>query len=465
MVSLEAAGAKSGPADSWRALATLPSTSGLLLISALAVALAARGGFFETGRWAVGLLLAGSASAAVASGAVSVRSLRSPVIAGLGLLAVWALARGALAGDVGSAFGTVGLLGAVAVCFLVVRAEPAPARAGVVMVLIGLGAAVALSGWLGLVLRWEPLALPSPGVWRATTLITYANASAALLVVLTLVGIGRLAGRPSRVTAVAVTLLIIGSAATLSRAGALAAAVGLTVLTIRLGLDRLITALGPPLTGAVVAVAGLLPSLPRSLSPRPGIAAIALLLGLLIAVALTRIPGRTVARLAIPASLITIGVTFAVLGLTTDAADDFALRLTPAGRAEVNQVALTVFNEAPLVGVGPGPLWLTWSDPSGRAVGTWFVHNEYLQLLVQFGAIGGLLFAGLVAATARTVRPGRTPTLAPEAWAGIAGALLALAVHSAFDFLWHIPAIPMVGAVLVGVASPSEQEERTCMGE
>ena len=43
---------------------------------------------------------------------------------------------------------------------------------------------------------------------------------------------------------------------------------------------------------------------------------------------------------------------------------------------------------------------------------------------------------------------------------GCAAALVALAVHGSMDFIWHVPLIPLCGAVFVGVlfAEPADRE-------
>jgi hypothetical protein len=39
-------------------------------------------------------------------------------------------------------------------------------------------------------------------------------------------------------------------------------------------------------------------------------------------------------------------------------------------------------------------------------------------------------------------------------WAGAAAGVVCIALHSGFDFLWHIPAVLIVAALLVGLAGP-----------
>jgi hypothetical protein len=52
-------------------------------------------------------------------------------------------------------------------------------------------------------------------------------------------------------------------------------------------------------------------------------------------------------------------------------------------------------------------------------------------------------------------------TTAPPEWgAAVIAAVAALGVHSALDFLWHLPVLPLTAAALLGVAvSPHWQGE------
>jgi O-antigen ligase len=94
---------------------------------------------------------------------------------------------------------------------------------------------------------------------------------------------------------------------------------------------------------------------------------------------------------------------------------------------------------------------LSWASGGGSSVYR-YTHNEYLQVLAELGAIGGLLLAALLLMIVRGLH---------RAWhgrgavaAGALAATAALAVHAGFDFVWHIPAIPLLVAALVGLASP-----------
>jgi O-antigen ligase len=104
----------------------------------------------------------------------------------------------------------------------------------------------------------------------------------------------------------------------------------------------------------------------------------------------------------------------------------------------------------PLTGTGVGPARFVSEGPGGTAEAALYVHNEYLQLLVDLGAIGALLLLALFGAVALTARrgwPGRSAAT-PLA------ALTAFAVHSGFDFLWHIAVLPVLAGLLVGLVVP-----------
>ncbi len=91
------------------------------------------------------------------------------------------------------------------------------------------------------------------------------------------------------------------------------------------------------------------------------------------------------------------------------------------------------------------------------------VHNDYLQLIADYGAVGGLLglfalvshaIVGLRAMVRNAmVRFELDPTAKSDsvAWSvGSLAALAALAAHSALDFNLHIPANALVAAILMG---------------
>jgi O-antigen ligase len=90
-----------------------------------------------------------------------------------------------------------------------------------------------------------------------------------------------------------------------------------------------------------------------------------------------------------------------------------------------------------------------------------YAHDEYLQTLVELGAIGLALLLALLGAAALVVLRRPDGGGYPAAAAGAVAALGALAVHSAFDFVWHVPVIPLTAAALLGlVCAPMRESAR-----
>jgi len=103
----------------------------------------------------------------------------------------------------------------------------------------------------------------------------------------------------------------------------------------------------------------------------------------------------------------------------------------------------------PVAGVGPGQAVLSWREPGGGVLVAAYAHDEYLQALAELGAVGLLLVIALAVTVGHEVAIGDRPV---GAAAGAVAGLVALALHSGLDFLWHVPAIPLVAAALVGVS-------------
>lgn len=434
-----------------------PSQSGVVLFAALAFVMVAQGGYFARGQPIIAILIAGAVATALACRRIRLGDFAHPVVVTSGLVAAWSLGRAAGLGTIGLGLGTAGLVGLTSATFLLTRSESEAAKRLLFDGVLVVGGVVAMSGWVGVAFRWEPLAIPTAGLWRAATVITYANAAAIVLVMLTLVGLGKLAAGRNAGRSVLLMLLLLGAAATLSRGGALALLVGLSVLAFWIGPTRLLAVLVAPAAGVAVAFAGLLPALPQSAPPRPVLAVGALAAGMLVTAGL----GRRGMPVRIVGALVGCFALVLVVLLLADPGGRLSERLSPfsSERLSRNAAALELFADQPLIGTGPGPLWLTWEEPDGRIAGAWFVHNEYLEVLVQLGVIGALLVAAMLFVAARTVAQGRSTSQDPQRWAGISAALVALLVHSAFDFLWHVPLIPMIAAVLVGgAARPTTKE-------
>lgn len=249
----------------------------------------------------------------------------------------------------------------------------------------------------------------------------------------------------------------VGLGATLSRGGALAAVTGLVVLAALAGVRVTARHLAPSLLGAAVAVTALAPSFPVTSRPQAPLAVAGVVAGLAVTLGLPRLPGRArVAALlagtaAILAGLALLSTSPRVLDTLTDS----RVNLASPTRTESASAALRLVADHPLTGVGPGRAVFTWTIPNGRAVSGRYAHNEYLQVLVELGAIGFVLLLSVLVAIALTVRRGRATARPAVLWSGAVAALVTLLVHSGFDFLWQLPVIPLTAALLAGLAGPA----------
>jgi tetratricopeptide (TPR) repeat protein len=130
--------------------------------------------------------------------------------------------------------------------------------------------------------------------------------------------------------------------------------------------------------------------------------------------------------------------------------------------------AFRVWQESPWWGVGPNHFDYRFrayrpESTQSRAV---FVHNDYLNTLVDYGAVGMLLIASVLGLLTlglfKTWRAVRGPPSdlgrqrGSNKFAFILGAslgLLALLVHSLVDFNMHIPANALIAVALIALLS------------
>ena len=374
-------------------------------------------------------------------------------------LAGWAVLSARLAGNTASAWSTVGLLAGVVAVIMVCRRVPPAQRDALAGAAVALGVLVAASGWIGVAWRHVPWALQDRALWRAATTLTYANAGAGLLVPLTVVALAQRTVRPrAALPALASCMLLVGLGATLSRGGAVALVVGLVVLAWLLGWAAVAQALAAPALGALVALAGLAPSMPASAAPRPALAVVALLAGLAVAAGLPLLGLRLGRRGAVAALLgallvVALLVPSALAVGVPQTVAHFRLSFTSSDRVQAAKAALRVAAARPLTGAGPDRALLFWKAANARTLVIQYAHNEYLQELAELGAVGLALLLLLLALAARMVWHGQQVAGSRATWAGVVAALVALALHSGFDFLWHLPAIPLVGALLIGITA------------
>src|SRR5262249_50607228 len=230
-------------------VAATGGAAGLLLAAAVAGGMLAQGGFYPRAQWYLGLLLSAALLVALASRPLSKAELRTaPVLAGAGF-AGWAVADGvaqhavvdgvaqhavvggvaqhavvggvaqhavadgvaqhAVAGGVRYALLVVGLLAAL----LAGRRLAGAGREALVTALLAGGVLLAGLGWLGVLLRRDGWAWQGDGLWRASSTLTYPNATAAVLAMLGLLCLALLAGTPRSVPyGLAATALLAGLA-------------------------------------------------------------------------------------------------------------------------------------------------------------------------------------------------------------------------------------------------------------
>lgn len=127
---------------------------------------------------------------------------------------------------------------------------------------------------------------------------------------------------------------------------------------------------------------------------------------------------------------------------------------TAAARAAIDRLSGTWW-----IGVGPFTT-VHWQEADGRSRTGSYLHDEYLQLVFDHGLVAGALLLTAVVGAILAARRGRPrwagpgsvlrPVTSPTAatWAGGSAALVAFGVHSGLDFLWHLPALPLLAAAL-----------------
>jgi hypothetical protein len=303
-----------------------------------------------------------------------------------------------------------------------------------VAVLGGLGALVGLAG---LVWRWYPMAIPSQGLWRLSSSLTYADAAGLVLGMCLLVALG-LDVAPVLVR-IAICLTAAGLLATQSR-GAFVAFLGACLVV---PWRRYLHFAAPLLAGIAVGAAAIASS-PESRSVP--------WLGLLVVLAVGVSAAPWPDRLTLPArrsTRVAIALSVFLVALVAVAAVQHEIGLRALAPSDQDRsvewsTGLHQWVSAPLVGVGPDrPLAFHAVDGSFAH----FVHNEYLQVGADAGAIGAVLLALSVVAVIRTVR--RTDLLSSCA----AAALVCLAIAGAFDFDWHLSFVGVLGGWCAGLAT------------
>ena len=181
---------------------------------------------------------------------------------------------------------------------------------------------------------------------------------------------------------------------------------------------------------------------------------------------------RRRAGLALGVFLVLAAIGVAVVTKYPPARERFARLVADSGevtRPHLWRGAWRLWRDAPVFGTGSGSynvLFEKYRPERFRDEPMW-AHNEYLNTLSDYGAVGFLLFFGAVGAIAvRCARPprpeqrGRRGLADPFVVAGWATGLLAFGLQMTLDFHLKIPALALacavVAALIVGAAWSGE---------
>ncbi|MEW6160241.1 MAG: O-antigen ligase family protein, partial [Verrucomicrobiota bacterium] len=151
----------------------------------------------------------------------------------------------------------------------------------------------------------------------------------------------------------------------------------------------------------------------------------------------------------------------AVVALLLPAADFLLRRIaeTPAnaattGKLQIWTYSLQLFSRFPILGVGPGGFATAFNHfkPSGGSTTVWHAENEYIQWIVEMGAVGGLVALVLFWHGIRAAWPMAFQQRfdEPELIFGALAALGAFAVHALVEFVFQIPSTAVLAAALLG---------------
>jgi O-antigen ligase len=433
----------------------------LVLLAALSAGIVAQGGYYLPGRILVTALVAVAVPVALRAHPWT-RTDLGPVPVAAAALALWVLVRAGAAGRYPEALAAVGTLGCLVAVLLVLRRTGPAARESAAATVVAVGGLVAGSAWAGVAWRIPRFAvLVDDQLWRGASTLTYPNAAAALLVPLALLAIALLVARPRSVPrALAAYLLLVGAGTTLSRAGLLALLAGFVVLAVLAGIPAVLRHAVPVGVAAAVAVAALVPSFPATAAPHPVLAVLGLLAGAGLATGAVLLPGRI--RAVATAAVLVAGAALAATQLRSGLVHEVWRsrgNLDSGGRTGALHVALELVARRPVTGTGVGAARFLWATPDGRGAVALYVHDEYLQTLVDLGAVGLVLLLGLAVAIVAYLYRARRYPHPPALRAGALAALAAFAVHSGFDFLWHIAVLPLAAGLFIGLAGPAIREE------
>ncbi len=116
-----------------------------------------------------------------------------------------------------------------------------------------------------------------------------------------------------------------------------------------------------------------------------------------------------------------------------------------------------IWLDYPVVGIGPNALRMIYPQYRWTTSGQWLVHaeNHYIEWAVDTGLVGTIVLALMGISLALTIRHAGGPPLANRGVvAGSAGAVTVAALHAAVDFALLVPLYATALAILIAVRLP-----------
>jgi O-antigen ligase len=198
--------------------------------------------------------------------------------------------------------------------------------------------------------------------------------------------------------------------------------------------------------------------MPAAGPARPALALAGLGAGLALAAVVARLHAVAAVVLVVGGVLLGCLAAAAVAGGVGDAARLVAetrITLASPDRSGAVGAAMGVAAEHPLTGAGPGQADLRSRGADGGIRFFGYAHNEYAQVAAELGLVGLVLLAVLLVALGRLLWRACAAGPPVAGWAGVVAATAAFAVHSGFDFVWHLPAVVLTVTLLAGVILPA----------
>jgi O-antigen ligase len=139
-------------------------------------------------------------------------------------------------------------------------------------------------------------------------------------------------------------------------------------------------------------------------------------------------------------------------------ADTRRLASIESNRYDYWLVAGRMFRSDPLIGGGSGSFATEWRRERTINDTAIDAHSLYFETAAELGGLGllalALFIGGGAKAALQAARSNRSAAIGPLA------ALAALAVHAGLDWDWEMPAVSLIGLLLLGSLLASEQRRR-----